>query len=264
MQHFRRDAFTFVEILLVLAIIVAMGAMVVPLLRGTLETQRLKSAANTVRAEWMEARIRAMNEEQIFCFRCQLGGRRILVDRVLDAHFTAALSSRETTNRFDTFNELDPFEKGAFSGESEDFVLRDPAMATEENGAYIVELPETIFAADVIAMPDERAAFYLGLTTAGETEIEDNISESEEVSQQEVRLGQTSASDGRTWSTPIFFYPDGTTSAAAILLKSESGRCIEIRLRGLTGQTMLGEMQTVDSYSGELEPNRESDFDSVD
>lgn len=250
-------AFTLIELMLVLAIMAVLAGLAVPILSGTLELQRLKSAGNTIRAEWMEARVRAMDEGQIFCFRCQLGGNQMIVDRVLDAHFTASLSSRETTNRFDTYNELDPFEKGAFSGDSEDFILRDPAQASEETGTRFIELPKSTFAADLIAMPDERAAFYLGLTSAGESDIEDNVSESDEVTQQEIRLGQTSGSDGSTWSTPIFFYPDGTTSTAALLLKSDSGRCIEVRLRSITGLATMGDIFSVESYSGELDPSRE-------
>lgn len=255
-----KSGFTLIEIVLVIAIMLALASASVPLLTGTLEIQRLRSAADTVRAEWTEARIRAMEDGQIQCFRCRLGANEILVDPVLDAHFTAGLSSRETSNRFEMRNELDPFEKGDFTGEAEDFVLRDPSRASMETGSRLIRLPESVFVADVGVVPDERAAFYLGLTTAGESEIEDNLSESEEVSRQEIRLGESSASNGGTWSAPIFFHPDGTTSGAAILLKTDRGRCIEIRLRGMTGVAKVTGISSVESYSGELDASRERDF----
>lgn len=252
-----RRAFTLIEVILVLVLIMALFAAVIPYATGTIEMQRLRSAADQMRGEWMEARVRAMEEGQIFCFRCQLGGDGMIVDRILDAHFTAGLSSRDTTRRFDTYNELDPFEKGSFTGETEDFILRDPSQASEETGTRFSTLPKSVYIADLVAIPEERAAFYLGLTTAGESEIEENAAESEEVSLQELRLGESSGGDGKLWSAPIFFYPDGTTSAAAILLKNDRGRCVEVRLRALTGLTQKTEITSAENYSGELDPTRE-------
>jgi len=45
------------------------------------------------------------------------------------------------------------------------------------------------------------------------------------------------------WSVPIFFYPDGTTSTARLVLKNQRGRTIELALRGLTGVATVGEVQ---------------------
>ncbi len=245
--------------MLVLAIVLVLAATALPIMTGALENQRLQHSANIVRAEWKEIRLQAMEEGQIFCVRYKLGGNEMVIDRILDAHFTASLSSRETNDRFRINNELDPFEKGGFSGKTEDFILRDPSQASEETGAQFVQFPGTVFAADVLTIPDERAAFYLGLTTAGESSVEENTSESEEVARQETRLGETSSSDGGIWSTPIFFYPDGTTSTAAVLLKNSRDKCIEIRLRGLTGTGTVSEMAAVDNYTGELDPNKQRD-----
>ncbi|MCL2742790.1 MAG: prepilin-type N-terminal cleavage/methylation domain-containing protein [Planctomycetaceae bacterium] len=248
----KHRSFTLIEIMIVLVIAVILVSMAVPMVTGTLETQRLQSAANIIRSEWTEARLRAMNEGQIICFRCEIGGNKVILDRILDAHFTATLSTRETSRRFEVENELDPFEKGNFSGGMEDFILSDPSLSAEKHGTRLVELPKNVFAADVITLPDERAAFYQGLTTAGEKEIEDNISESEAVSRREPRLGETASATGGVWSTPIFFYPDGTTSAAAMLLKNASGRCIEIRLRAVTGVTRICGITSAENYIGEL------------
>ncbi|MDR1141989.1 MAG: prepilin-type N-terminal cleavage/methylation domain-containing protein [Planctomycetaceae bacterium] len=255
-----RNAFTLIEILLVLIILLVLAGAGIPLLQGSLENQRLKSSAEIIRGEWHNARIKAMEEGQILCFRCQLGGSELVLDRILDSHFTAGLSSRETTRRFDQSGELDPFEKGGFTGELEDFILRDPSLATEENGSQWIKLPDSVFVADVIALAEERAVFYLGLTTPGETDVvEENVSESEAVTNQEIRLGETTGSNGKLWSTPIFFYPDGTTSTAAVLLKNNRGHCIEVRLRGLTGIAKLTEINSAENYSGELDAAREQD-----
>ena len=118
------------------------------------------------------------------------------------------------------------------------------------------ELPHTVLFADVIAVAEERSAFYLGLTAPGESEVEENAAEIEALTIGEIRLGETSGSDGTAWSVPIFFYPDGTASTAAVLLKNELGRCIEVRLRGLTGTTTITGITSLDGYFGELDGNR--------
>jgi hypothetical protein len=50
------------------------------------------------------------------------------------------------------------------------------------------------------------------------------------------------SADGGSWSDPIFFYPDGTTSTARIALTNEYHRRIEISLRGLTGVAHVQEV----------------------
>lgn len=47
-----------------------------------------------------------------------------------------------------------------------------------------------------------------------------------------------------TWSEPILFFPDGTTSTARLILQNRHNRCIELNLRGLTGVVKVGEVYT--------------------
>jgi type II secretory pathway pseudopilin PulG len=47
---------------------------------------------------------------------------------------------------------------------------------------------------------------------------------------------------GGTWSSPILFRADGTTSDASIVLKNESGQTIRVTLRGLTGISNAGDV----------------------
>ena len=259
----RRIGFTLLEVLVVLIIFVLIAALGIPTLRGTLAQQQLKYSADQVRGEWLDTRVRAMEEGQIFCMRGEIGGSTLIIDRVLDAHFTAGLSSRQTTRRFDTANEYAPFEKGGFTGDVQDFILRDPNSVTEKDGAVIIKLPGRVTVADVIAVSEERSAFYLGLSDPGgemnsnAQDIEIEIYGIEAIATGEIRFGETTGAEGKTaWSTPIFFYPDGSTSTAAILLKNEAGRCIEVRLRGLTGTGTAMGITTATDYTGELNANR--------
>ncbi|MCL2710974.1 MAG: prepilin-type N-terminal cleavage/methylation domain-containing protein [Planctomycetaceae bacterium] len=254
-----RPGFTFVEVALVLIILALIAAVGIPAMRGTLAQQQLKQSANQIRGEWLDARVRAMDEGQILCLRAEIGGSRLVVSRVLDAHFTAGLSSRQTSGRFDAYNQLDPFEKGGFTGDAYDFILRDPESALGEDNVIVIELPKTVMVADVIVVVEERAAFYLGLTAPGETEGRMDGSEEffeiQEIMTGEIRYGETMGTNGM-WSSPIFFYPDGSSTTATMLLKNEAGRCIEVRLRGLTGTSMVTEITMASDYVGELLPDR--------
>ena len=44
------------------------------------------------------------------------------------------------------------------------------------------------------------------------------------------------------WSAPVLFYPDGTTSTAAVTLSHETMGRIVIRLRGITGDATISEV----------------------
>jgi prepilin-type N-terminal cleavage/methylation domain-containing protein len=47
-------------------------------------------------------------------------------------------------------------------------------------------------------------------------------------------------------SRPLFFYPDGTTSTARIILGNDQGRGIVVSLRGLTGIVTVGEITALE------------------
>ncbi len=64
-----RRALSLMEMLLVLAVLVAVGAMVLPALHGPLEDQRLLKSADLIRAQWTKARVTAMKNGQMYVFR---------------------------------------------------------------------------------------------------------------------------------------------------------------------------------------------------
>jgi len=65
-----RSAFTLVEVMLVLALLVVIGALIWPAVKGPFEGQRLRKAGDQIRAEWTRARTRAMKtgRTQVFQF----------------------------------------------------------------------------------------------------------------------------------------------------------------------------------------------------
>ncbi|MDR2762086.1 MAG: type II secretion system GspH family protein [Planctomycetaceae bacterium] len=256
MNKFTNTGFTLIEVMVVLTIFSFVFSAGVILFGGLVEGQRLRSAAVLIRGEISEARLLSMEKGQIFCIRCQIGGEEVLIDRILDVHFTAGLSSRSTSRKFDQNDEYDPFEEGGFVGDYTDYIIKDPSNVSNENGARVVKLPTGVKFVDLVTIPDERATFYLGMTgddsnsnSDGEMLLDENIET------RNIRLGETSSGE-KLWSTPIFFYPDGTSSTAALLLKNSKDQCIEIRLRGITGLTKITESFSTTDYAGELDATR--------
>jgi len=76
----RRNAFTLIEILLVLAVLVAITAISAPALRGTMRRQKLQSAADAVRADLTRAHVQAMKTGRVQVFRMEIGGRKYKVE----------------------------------------------------------------------------------------------------------------------------------------------------------------------------------------
>jgi prepilin-type N-terminal cleavage/methylation domain-containing protein len=72
----QRRAFTLIEILLVLAVLVAIAAVSAPALRGTMRRQKLQSAADAVRADLTRAHVQAMKTGRVQVFRAEIGGRK--------------------------------------------------------------------------------------------------------------------------------------------------------------------------------------------
>jgi len=61
------------EMVLVLAVLVAVAALALPALRGPMDDQRLRKAGDIVRAQWAKARVRAMKTGRMYVFRYEIG-----------------------------------------------------------------------------------------------------------------------------------------------------------------------------------------------
>jgi Tfp pilus assembly protein FimT len=61
------------EMVLVLAVLVAVAALALPALRGPMDDQRLRKAGDIVRAQWAKARVRAMKTGRMQVFRYEIG-----------------------------------------------------------------------------------------------------------------------------------------------------------------------------------------------
>jgi Tfp pilus assembly protein FimT len=79
-RHFRSTAgLTLIELLLVLALLVVIGAMAAPALDGAFSRAKLSNSADQIRGAWGRARVAAMQSGEIHLFRFELQGRNFQV-----------------------------------------------------------------------------------------------------------------------------------------------------------------------------------------
>ncbi len=74
-----RQAFTLLEVCLVLAILIVVAAITVPALQGTLARASLENSGDLLRAAWSKARLNAMESGNIHVFRFEPNGRRFQI-----------------------------------------------------------------------------------------------------------------------------------------------------------------------------------------
>jgi Tfp pilus assembly protein FimT len=178
---------TLIEIILVMCLLVVMAAFSWPLLTRSFDAQRLRSAADLVRARLTRARIEAIDSGGTCQFRYAIDGRR----------FTISQSSCDN---------------GANAAGSE--AMPGDAAPRRSTDRLSGELPEGI--TFVAAQPAADVP-----PSDGETPLE---------------AGETS------WSEPIFFQPDGTTTSTTVRLRNVNGRSIDLTLRGLTGVVIVSDI----------------------
>jgi prepilin-type N-terminal cleavage/methylation domain-containing protein len=176
----QRSGYTLFEVMLVLAILVAVGAVAAPVFRQSFEVERLRKGADTLRTAWSKARVQAMSTGLTHIFQFEYAAGQFVVA---------------------------PWEEGAA------LVQTTTTNAVQRTG----QLPDGIvfYAAEKLA--EERAA------TVEET--------------------------GAQQAPQIFFYPDGTTSTAQVMLSNQTDRFVKVFLRGLTGVPNIGEVVTADELA---------------
>ncbi len=142
----RRSAYTLIEIVLVLALLVAMSAMVLPELRGPIARQRLVSAAETIRAAWNNARSDATMTGEIHLFRYEPDTGNYAVQRWINADTSSSSGPGPgSTTASDEQLSL-PDEVRFIVGEQ--FDARADYAAAEMSGADTGSAPSVMFYPD--------------------------------------------------------------------------------------------------------------------
>ncbi|MGC1273263.1 MAG: prepilin-type N-terminal cleavage/methylation domain-containing protein [Planctomycetaceae bacterium] len=185
-----RRGYTFIELLLVLAILAALAGLAWPSVVRFSSEQSIKDAAERVRSELDRTRFRAIDAGLAYQFRYEPNGRR----------FIAVPAERDLTQAANT-NTAGPMASlPAFSGEIAEGLTFQP-------------VPGAPLAAEMIS-----ADWLAGLSDG-------------------VLLGQA------RWSSPVFYRPDGTGTAAAFRVTDENEQFIELSIRELTGIATAGPLR---------------------
>ncbi len=196
--------------LLVLAVMVAIGAMVWPSLSRPFEVEHLRKAADQVRAEWGKTRVEAMSSGLVQVFRYQPQGATYAVQPWVgpDANLqmSSTLAAQSATGYGATSSSSFGPGSSGVGGNAGNSLSAGPYGA---GGAVSTDkkLPEGILFLQSQTGADSRAS---------------NVA---------VAL-----------PTDILFYPDGSTSDAQLMLENENGEYLIISLYGMTGISTVGEV----------------------
>lgn len=198
-----RRAFTLMEMMLVLALMVAIGAIVWPALDKPFAAERLRASADELRAELARGRVAAMQSGRVQVFSVDAATGRYLVHPADEPTGVVATSTTTTSSS-----------------------LAPPTVLTGRALPEGIQLQELLAFDDVTPLPpNAQAQTAAPVPTAPPVGVAGGLN----------AAGPTSAPQ------PVYFHPDGTTSSARFTLVNQHGVTLVLELRGLTGATRVGE-----------------------
>jgi Tfp pilus assembly protein FimT len=202
----RLRGITLLEVLLVMALLVALAGMAMPTIKAPMDNLRLRKAADIVRTEWVRSRVKAMETGRTYTFRYEPTGSQYVVEVwAANDDYLESASLRNSV----TGTTVAP--TGAAPADTNQLAACGEPARTEE-------LPENVFFVASEATEDVRGAM---------------LSETQQL--------QGAVID-QTFSSPIFFYPDGTTSTARLVLANHRQRQVTLTIRGITGIVEVSDM----------------------
>lgn len=120
-----------------------------------------------------------------------------------------------------------PFFSVADSTEAIDQTGSQAGLLTGATQGIVVPVNQDLDVVETIELPEDVSVASVGVVSAARaTEIEQ----------------LTLQDQGQGWSRPILFYPDGSTSTAAIVLTHKSVGKVIVKIRGITGDVTVSEV----------------------
>jgi prepilin-type N-terminal cleavage/methylation domain-containing protein len=219
--------FTLLEVILVLALLVAITMVAGTNLRGGFRQQRLRKAAEQVRVEWARARVQAIKTGRVQVFHHALQGNRFfsmpqasLDDPPVEVYGTPTSGLPQPTGQPAGF--ANPI---------------NPQLSTDLSSVRQQELPQGVLFLAVDVRFDQRSAIQLN-----------QAADPNSLTQVMSGFDRTST-PVEQWGMPIYFFPDGTSSTAQLVLLNDRNEAITLYLRGLTGLARVGSVQGTDEFT---------------
>ncbi len=201
----KRSAFTLFELLLVLALLVAVAGIAIPTFESMIGSRRLGQSIDKLQNEIMAGRVTAMRTGQAQVIRMTLQGQDYSIAPWLGGSEAQDASAGATVMQSGQIIQTQPASGGS-------------VLASEGSGST-KQLSEGVQFSAVETLVDSRNA--LAIEQAGGTVPTD--------------VG-SSQGDGSGLSSPLLLYPDGSCTTAQIILADNKGRRMAIQIRGVTGQ----------------------------
>ena len=190
--------------------------------RGGLQQQKLVKAAEQVRMAWSRARVEAIKTGRVQVFYHAPYKRHYFVmpqqsldDPVQD--LTQDRTGLGTTNRVGSQRN---------NNSAADNQLIDSSDIRER------KLPEGIVFLGAEIQSDQRSTLNLSESPDPATSVDNLLS-----------FGNDAEETPQDWGMPLFFFPDGSSSVARMILKNERGQAVVVYLRGMTGMVRVGKVQ---------------------
>jgi prepilin-type N-terminal cleavage/methylation domain-containing protein len=209
-----KRGFTLLELLLVLAILVALAGIAAPTFESMVTSRRIHQTATQLRNELMEARVTAMRNGQAQVMQATLQGSDYSITAWVGAADNEDASAGATVNSASgQLVQTDAANGGSAVGDA-------PTVDTKN-------LAEGVTFSAVEMVSDSRSVLA--------------------VEQAEATGGGADASGAM--SSPLMFYPDGSCTTAQIILADTRGRRVAIQVRGVVGQMSIVKLTSVDPTS---------------
>jgi prepilin-type N-terminal cleavage/methylation domain-containing protein len=208
-SRFRFSAFrsgvTLIEIMLVLAILVAIAGIVVPTFDGMIGSRRIVNSSENLANELSEARVTAMRTGQAQVFKATIHSRQYSITPWLDGGESINAGAGATVSTGGAIVETDSTNGGMVA-------------SVADGSDSVKQLSENVQFSAVETLVDTRNAAAI--------ETEGGV----------VPTAGSAGGSADGLSSPILIYPDGSSTTAQIVIVDDRGRRMVIQLRGVAGQ----------------------------
>ncbi|KAA1259425.1 hypothetical protein LF1_19570 [Rubripirellula obstinata] len=204
-----RSGFTLLELLLSLVVFAAIASIALPGAAVLLADRKIVRGGDQLRIEMTRTRVDAMRGGRVMMIEAGIGGNQFRVR----PYFSASDSVETIDGNFG--------QSGLNTGADQAIVT---AVIADPDATQSFEISEQLSVESVQVVSAARGAEISQAATFNPTSSESNL-------------------DGnQQWSQPIMFYPDGTTSTAAVTIADEKFGKVVVKLRGITGDVSVTEV----------------------